>query len=62
MKHLLLATAALVLAAAPALATEATFERTLTVNGRVELSLATGSGNITPDAGHGQPVCISLDA
>ena len=46
MKHLFLATAALALAAIPALATEQTFERTLTVNGRVELSVATGSGNI----------------
>jgi DUF4097 and DUF4098 domain-containing protein YvlB len=34
------------LAAIPALASEATFERNLTVNGRVELSVATGSGNI----------------
>jgi hypothetical protein len=46
MKHLLVATAALMLAAIPALASEATFERNLTVNGRVELSVATGSGNI----------------
>lgn len=36
----------LAVAALPALAAEATFERTLTVNGRVELSVATGSGNI----------------
>jgi hypothetical protein len=47
MKHLLaVAAAALALAAIPALASEATFERNLTVNGRVELSVATGSGNI----------------
>ena len=47
MKHLLVtAVAALMLAAIPALASEATFERNLTVNGRVELSVATGSGNI----------------
>jgi hypothetical protein len=54
MKHLLLATAALALAAVPALATEATFERTLTVSGHVDLSVATGSGNIhvTPGAGN----------
>jgi hypothetical protein len=54
MKHLLLATAALALAAVPALATEATFERTLTVSGPVDLSVATGSGNIhvTPGAGN----------
>jgi DUF4097 and DUF4098 domain-containing protein YvlB len=47
MKHLFLAAAAvLALAALPALASEATFERTLSVNGRVELSVSTGSGNI----------------
>jgi hypothetical protein len=46
MKHLLLAVAALALAAVPALASEATFDRTLSVNGRVELSVSTGSGNI----------------
>ncbi|MGA2651313.1 MAG: DUF4097 family beta strand repeat-containing protein [Terracidiphilus sp.] len=45
MKHLLLATAMLALAI-PALASEATFDRTLTVSGRVELSVGTGSGNI----------------
>jgi len=46
MKHLIAVVAALALAAMPALASEASFERTLTVNGRVELSVATGSGNI----------------
>ena len=40
------ATAALALAALPALASEANFERNLNVNGRVELSISTGSGNI----------------
>jgi hypothetical protein len=52
--HLLLATAALALAAVPALATEATFERTLTVSGHVELTVGTGAGNIhmTPGAGN----------
>ncbi len=39
-------TVASVLAAAPARATEATFERDLTVNGRVDLSVTTGSGSI----------------
>ena len=39
-------TIATVFAAAPARATEATFERDLTVNGRVDLSVATGSGSI----------------
>jgi hypothetical protein len=47
MKHLFAAIAsALLLATLPAMAAEATFERNLTVNGRVELSVATGSGNI----------------
>jgi DUF4097 and DUF4098 domain-containing protein YvlB len=47
MKHLLVAAvAALTLAAVPALASEATFDKTLQVNGRVELSVSTGSGNI----------------
>jgi DUF4097 and DUF4098 domain-containing protein YvlB len=36
----------LALASVPALASEATFERNLTVNGRVELTVATGSGSI----------------
>ena len=45
MKHLLAVTAALALAALPALASEATFERTLSVSGKVELSVSTGSGN-----------------
>ena len=47
MKRLLLTAAAvLALATFPALASEANFERTLNVNGRVELSVSTGSGNI----------------
>ena len=48
MKHFLTVAAALALALAsvPALASEATFERNLTVNGRVELTVATGSGAI----------------
>lgn len=46
MKHLLLAVAALAFAALPALASEATFERNLSVNGRVELTISTGSGYI----------------
>ena len=45
MKHHLLATAILALAI-PALASEATFDRTLTVSGKVELSVSTGSGNV----------------
>ena len=59
MKQLLLvAAAALALAAVPALATEATFDRTLSVNGRVELSIATGSGNIHLTHGAGNQVHI----
>jgi DUF4097 and DUF4098 domain-containing protein YvlB len=47
MKQFLLTVAAvLALTSLPALASEATFERTLTVNGRVELNVSTGSGNI----------------
>jgi len=60
MKHLLVAAAAaaLALAAVPALASEATFERNLTVSGRVELSVATGSGNIHLTRGSGNQVHI----
>jgi DUF4097 and DUF4098 domain-containing protein YvlB len=50
--------AALALATVPALATEATFERNLTANGRVELSIATGSGNIRITHGSGNMVHI----
>ena len=58
MKHLLLATAALALAAVPALAAEQTFERNLSVNGRLELSVATGSGNIHITQGSGSQLHI----
>lgn len=51
-----LATAAL--AALPALGAEATFERTLSVSGRVELSVSTGSGNIHITHGTGNQVHI----
>jgi DUF4097 and DUF4098 domain-containing protein YvlB len=46
MKQLFVVAAALALAAVPALGSEATFERNLSVSGRVELSVSTGSGNI----------------
>ena len=47
MKQILVVTAALIaLSAVPALGTEATFERNLTVNGKVELMVATGAGYI----------------
>jgi DUF4097 and DUF4098 domain-containing protein YvlB len=60
MKHLLTATfAALALAALPALASEATFERNLNVNGRVELAVSTGSGHIHLTQGSGNQVHIS---
>ena len=52
------ATAALVLAALPALASEATFDRTLSVSGHVELSVSTGSGNIHLTHGSGSQVHI----
>lgn len=46
MKYAIAAATALAIAALPALASESTFERNLQVNGRVELSVGTGSGNI----------------
>ena len=59
MKHLwTLAIAGLALAAIPALATEANFERNLTVNGRVELAVSTGSGHIHLTKGSGNQVHI----
>jgi DUF4097 and DUF4098 domain-containing protein YvlB len=48
----------LALATIPALASEATFDRTLTVSGQVELSVATGSGNIHLTRGSGNQVHI----
>jgi len=58
MKHVWVATAVLAMAALPALASEATFERNLTVNGHVELSIATGSGNIHLTHGSGDRIHI----
>ena len=58
MKLVIAATMGLALAAIPALATEATFERTLTVSGRVELNVGTGSGNIHLRQGSGNTVHI----
>ena len=54
----IVAVAAAMLAALPALASEATFERTLTVSGKVELSVSTGSGNIHLTPGSGNQVHI----
>ena len=58
MKHLALALVVMGLATVPALATEQTFERTLSVNGRVELSVATGSGTIHITQGPGSQIHI----
>jgi len=62
MKHVWTAVAVaagLAVAALPALASEASFERNLTVNGRVELAVATGSGHIHLTQGSGTQVRIS---
>jgi hypothetical protein len=58
MKSLLLAIAALAVASVAAHATEATFERTLTVSGHLELTVGTGSGNIHITQGAGNQVHI----
>jgi DUF4097 and DUF4098 domain-containing protein YvlB len=59
MKKLWIAALAIAaLAALPALGAEATFDRTLTVSGRVELSVSTGSGNIHITHGAGNQVHI----
>jgi hypothetical protein len=58
MKHLWLAAAALAIAALPALASEATFERNLTVTGRVELTVSTGTGHIHVTKGSADRVHI----
>ena len=58
MKLVLAAAAVFALAALPALASEATFERNLSVNGRVELSVSTGSGNVHLTRGSGTQIHI----
>lgn len=58
MKQFALAAAILALATVPALANEATFERNLTVNGHVELTVSTGSGHIHITHGSGDRVHI----
>ena len=58
MKRLWIATALLAAAAVPALAAEATFDRNLSVNGRVELSVSTGSGSIHLTRGSGNTVHV----
>jgi Putative adhesin len=52
------ATALLVAASIPALASQATFERNLTVSGHVELTVNTGSGNIHVTRGSGNSIHI----
>jgi hypothetical protein len=52
------AAAALALASLPVFAAEATFERTLQVSGKVELTVSTGSGNIHITRGSGTQVHI----
>jgi hypothetical protein len=58
MKRILAVAAALALAAIPALGSEANFERNLSVGGRVELSVSTGSGHIHLTHGSGGQVHI----
>lgn len=58
-KVLAAAVATLALAALPALASEANFERNLSVSGRVELTVNTGSGHIHLTRGSGSQVHIS---
>jgi hypothetical protein len=58
MKFALAAVAAIALTTLPALASEAKFDRTLSVNGRVELSVSTGSGYIHLTHGAGNQVHI----
>jgi hypothetical protein len=52
------AAAALTLFALPAFASQATFDRTLSVSGRVDLNVATGSGNIHLTRGSGSQIVI----
>ncbi|MDE3201004.1 MAG: DUF4097 family beta strand repeat protein [Acidobacteriota bacterium] len=58
MRKLALVLLAITAIALPALASEATFERNLSVNGRVDLSVATGSGNVHITRGTGNQVHI----
>lgn len=58
MKLALAAVAALALAALPAMATEATFERNVTVSGPVELSVHTGAGSVHVTRSSGNQIHI----
>jgi DUF4097 and DUF4098 domain-containing protein YvlB len=53
-----LAAVAIALSALPAFATQASFERNLTVNGRVDLAVFTGSGNVNISRGSSNQVHI----
>lgn len=59
MRYAAAVTAILALATIPAMASEATFERNLTVSGRVELSIVTGSGHIHLVRGSDNTIHIS---
>ena len=58
MNFRLLMASALALVAIPAFAAEASFERTLSVSGRVELTVFTGSGNVHLSRGSGNQIHI----
>ena len=58
MRNLVLVSLALAALALPALASEATFERNLQINGRVDLSVITGSGNVHITQGSGNQIHI----
>ncbi len=58
MRKLALALLAIAALTLPALGSEATFERNLSVNGRVDLSVATGSGNVHITRGSGNQIHI----
>src|SRR5580658_8500913 len=57
-RYFLIATAVLAACTLPALANDANFERTLTVSGHAELSVATGSGYIHITSGSGNQIHI----
>jgi DUF4097 and DUF4098 domain-containing protein YvlB len=58
MKIAIVAATALAFAALPAFASEATFDRTLSVNGQVDLNISTGAGNVHIVAGSSGQVKI----
>jgi opacity protein-like surface antigen len=59
MKHFLVVAAAFALAALPALGSDANFEKNLAASGRVELTIATGSGHIHLTHGSANQVHVS---